>query len=78
MLAVGVVVIAVEIALILAAVLVAVHRLARAADSLEVLAYRVESEVEGIGQTLRSGWMSSLQTALGLIGGFFAGREKRR
>lgn len=77
MLALGVVVIALEIGLILVAVVIAVQRLTRAADSLEVLAYRVESEVEGIGQTLRSGWMTSLQGALSLIGGFFAGRNKR-
>lgn len=77
LLAVSVAVIAVELGVIMFAALLLALRVKRTAQAVEVLAYRVEEQVESFGSTMRSGWMRGLQTVAGLLGGFWSGRRQR-
>lgn len=77
-LAVCVAIIAAEIGVLMLTALFLVLRVRRTAHAVEVLAYRVEEEVESFGSTMRSGWMKGLQTLAGLLGGFWSGRRHRQ
>jgi hypothetical protein len=45
-------------------------------QAVEVLAYRVESEVENVGSTLRSGWLRTLGAAASVLSGLWMGRRR--
>ena len=62
--------------LVIAGVIVAL-RVKDTAQAVEVLAYRVEHEVENVGSTLRSGWVRSLGAAASVVGGLWSGRSRR-
>lgn len=68
--------IAVEIGVIMGAVIFLVVRVRRTAESVEVLAYRVEESVNNVSESLTSGWMRGLQAAASLATGLWRGRHK--
>ena len=76
-LAVSVGIIAVEIGIMMAALVFLVFRVRRTAEAVEVLAYRVEEQVESFGSTMRSGWMKGLQTIAGVATGLWSSRRHR-
>ncbi len=52
------------------------YKVHQAALAVEILAFRTDKEVEMMGETLRSGWMQSLQGLLGLAANFWSYRRK--
>ena len=68
-------VIAVEIGILIAAVSMAACKVGRAASAVETLAYRVDQQVEGIGEAMSSGWFQGAKTLLGIVGNFFPRRR---
>ena len=76
--AVCMVVITVELGVIVAAVLVVALRVRDTAQAVEVVAYRVDEEIENIGSTMRSGWLKSLSAAASVVGGLWSARRGQR
>lgn len=72
------VLITVELALITVFLVVTLLKIRQTAQAVEVLAYRVDHEVEHIGETMRSGWVKSLQAAASVIGGLWGGGRRRQ
>lgn len=48
----------------------------QAVRAFEMLAYRMDEEVEHVGATMRSGWMRTLQAAAGVVSSFWFGRHR--
>lgn len=70
LLAVCVAIIALELGILIAALLLALQQLQRTAQAVEVLTYRIDQQVEVVGDTLRSGWAKTLGAVIaGLMGG---------
>lgn len=69
------VIITLELAVLIAALLMVALRVKDAAQAVEVLAYRVESEVENVGTTFRSGWLRTLGAAASVVTGIWSGRR---
>jgi hypothetical protein len=67
-----------ELAVIVAAALIVALRVRDTAQAIEVLAYRVDQEVENIGSTFRSGWLKSLGAAATMAAGLWSGRSRGR
>lgn len=67
-----------ELAVIVAAALIVALRVRDTAQAVEVVAYRVDQEIESIGSTFRSGWLKSLGAAATLVGGLWGGRRRGR
>ena len=61
--------------LVIAGVIVAL-RVKDTAQAVEVLAYRVEHEVENVGSTLRSGWVRTLGGLASVVTGAWTGRNR--
>ena len=70
--------ITIELGIIVAAALIVALRLRDTAQAIEVVAYRVDQEIESIGSTFRSGWLKSLGAAATLVGGLWTGRRRGR
>lgn len=51
-----------ELAVMIAVFTAAMLKVKDAAQAVEIAAYRVDQEVSQVGQTLRSGWFSTLKT----------------
>ncbi len=64
-----------ELGIIVAAIVSVALRVRDTAQAVEVAAYRVESEVEGIGTTLRSGWLKTLGATASIVAGLWTGRR---
>ncbi len=60
-----------EIGLILAAVVYLVLRVSKTSQAVEVLAYRIEDRVS----SFKTGWISALQGAGGLLSGWLGARR---
>lgn len=75
--AVCIALIALEIAVMMAAMVYLALRVQRAAQSVEVLAYRVEESVSSVTSSLTSGWMKALQAGASLLTGAFRARQRR-
>lgn len=58
--------IVVELAVMIAVFAVAMVKVRDAASAVEVAAYRVDQEVQGFGESMREGWVSSLKNILSL------------
>ncbi|MBI3552103.1 MAG: hypothetical protein HY077_06260 [Elusimicrobia bacterium] len=69
--------ITVELGIIVAAILMVALRVRDTAQAVEVVAYRVDSEIEGIGSTLRSGWLKTLGATASVVAGIWSGRRGR-
>ncbi len=67
-----------ELGIIVAALLIVALRLRDTAQAIEVLAYRVDQEVENIGSTLRSGWLKTLGATASVISGLWSGRQRQK
>lgn len=74
--AVCLILITLELGVLIAAALIVALRVKDAAQAVEVAAYRVESEVENVGSTLRSGWMRTLGGVASLVTGVWSGRNR--
>lgn len=70
--------ITIELGVIVAAALIVALRVKDTAQAVEVVAYRVDQEIENIGSTLRSGWLKSLATAASVVAGIWTGRRRGR
>jgi hypothetical protein len=70
-------IIAIELAILIAGLLMAAMHISRAARAIETLAYRIEENVQHVGDGLRSGWMKTLGIAARMAGGFWSGRKDR-
>ena len=70
--------IALEIAVMMAALVFLALRVRRAAESVEVLAYRVEESVANVSSTFTSGWVKALQAGASLLTGAWRGRQSRQ
>jgi hypothetical protein len=68
--------IALEIGIIMAALVILALRVRRAAESVEVLAYRVEESVSNVSASLTSGWMKGIQAAAALATGMWKSRRQ--
>ncbi len=60
-----------ELGIAITAFALAMCKVGKAAQAVEVLAYRVDQQVEGFSATVRSGWFQGAQTVLGLVGRFW-------
>ena len=60
-----------ELAVMIAVFAAAMVKVKDAAQAVEVAAYRVDQEVLGFGQSLRSGWGSAIQTVVNAGLAFF-------
>jgi hypothetical protein len=56
--------IVVELAVMIAVFAVAMVKVRDAAQAVEVAAYRVDQEVQSFGDSMRTGWVSSLKSIL--------------
>lgn len=63
--------IVVELAVMIAVFAIAMLRVRDAASAVEIAAYRVDQEVQSFGETMRSGWVSALKSALSVGLQFF-------
>jgi O-glycosyl hydrolase len=63
--------IVVELAVMIAVFAVAMLRVRDAASAVEIAAYRVDQEVQTFGESMRSGWVSALKSALSMGLQFF-------
>jgi hypothetical protein len=70
--------IALEIAVMMAAVVYLAVRVQKAAESVEVLAYRVEESVSNVTSSLTSGWMKALTAGASLLTGAWRGRQRHQ
>jgi hypothetical protein len=64
-----------ELGIIVVAILMVALRVRDTAQAVEVAAYRVETEVEGIGSTLRAGWLKTLGATASIVAGLWTGRR---
>lgn len=70
--------IALELAVVVAFLVVTLYNVNRTAQAIEVLAYRVDQEIVHLGGALRSGWTRALGSAVtSLVGGWWSGRHKQ-
>ena len=76
--AVCIALIALEVAVMMAALVYLALRVRRAAESVEVLAYRVEESVSNVTSSLTSGWMKALQAGASLLTGAFRARQRHQ
>ena len=74
--AVCLIMITIELGVLIAAGLIVALRVKDAAQAVEVMAYRVESEVENVGSTLRSGWVRTLGGVASVVTGIWTGRSR--
>lgn len=63
--------IVVELAVMIAVFAIAMLRVRDAASAVEVAAYRVDQEVQSFGESMRSGWVSALKSAVSVGLQFF-------
>ena len=70
------VLITIELALITVFMVVTLLKIRQTAQAVEVLAYRVDHEVENIGATMRSGWLKTLSSAASVLSGLWSGRRR--
>ena len=63
--------IVVELAVMIAVFAIAMLRVRDAAAAVESAAYRVDQEVQTFGETMRSGWVSALKSAVSVGLQFF-------
>ncbi|MEK7858590.1 MAG: hypothetical protein AAB320_05550 [Elusimicrobiota bacterium] len=71
--AVSLAVIAVEIAVGMAALVYAALKIQKAAEAVEVTAYRVDEQVMNFGSRINDGWMGTgIKAALALAGHLFS------
>ncbi len=75
--AVFVVIIALEFAVALVFLIAALLHIRQAARAVEVLTYRVDEEVDHVGTLMRSGWMKVVQTAVSGMFGVWEGRRRK-
>lgn len=68
-------IIALELGIVIAAVSITACKVSRAAQAVEMLAYRVDEQVEGIGEAMSSGWFQGAKAILGVFGNFFPWRK---
>lgn len=78
LIAVCAVIITLELALGLAFFIAGLLRIQQAARAIEVLAYRLDEEVDHAGSLMRSGWMKALQSAASVAFGIWSGRRRDR
>jgi hypothetical protein len=64
--------IVVELAVMIAVFAVAMMRVRDAAAAVEIAAYRVDQEVQTVGESLRTGWFSALKGVLSVGMRYFA------
>ena len=74
--AVCLIMITIELGVLIAAALIVALRVKDAAQAVEVMAYRVETEVENVGSTLRSGWVRTLGGLASVVTGAWTGRNR--
>lgn len=68
--------IALELGVLVAFGIYALVKIRRAAEALEVVAYRVDHQVISVGETLRESWIGSgLKAAMGLAGYLWGQRQ---
>ena len=65
--------IALELGILIAGVLVALSRLQRTAKAVEVLAYRLDQKVDDVGAALKSTWLRSVGA---MLAGFLGNRKR--
>jgi hypothetical protein len=64
--------IVVELGVMIAVFAVAMIRVKDAAQAVEVAAYRVDQEVQTFSETMRSGWINAVRSAISVGMRFFA------
>ena len=64
-------VLVVELTILIAVMIVTLLQIKKAAQSVEVLAYRVDQQVAYFGETVRSGWMNLFGSVLKLASRYF-------
>lgn len=70
-------VIALELAIVVAFLVVTLYNVNRTAQAVEVLAYRLDQELIHLGSTLRSGWTRALGSAVSsFVSGWWRGRKE--
>lgn len=74
--AVSLVIIAMEILVAIIFFIVTLLQIRQAARAIEVLTYRADEEVENFSTTMRSGWIHVLQAAASIAAGFYTSRRK--
>lgn len=57
----------VEMSVLVVVLTVVLLQIRKTSQAVEVLAYRVDQQVAGFGELIRSGWMQALQTTLRII-----------
>ncbi len=68
--------IAVELAIVVVVLAVALVKIGQAAKAVEVLAYRIEDRVAGFGRWTNAGLVSGLEGVARFLGGFFGARRR--
>lgn len=69
-------VIAIELGALVGFGIYTLLKIRRAAEALEIVAYRVDHQVISVGETLREGWAGAgLKAALGLAGYLWGARK---
>jgi hypothetical protein len=68
--------IVIELGIGIAAFVLLALALRQAVRAFEMLAYRVDEEVEHVSAVMKSSWMKSLQAAAGIISGMWFGRNR--
>lgn len=63
--------IVVELAVMIAVFAVAMIKVRDAAQAVEIAAYRVDQEVQTLGESMRAGWISSLKNLVSVGMAFF-------
>ena len=74
--AVCAVVVAIELGIAIAGFVLMTLAIREGARAVEMLAYRVDEEVEHVGTTMRSGWVRSLQALAGIASGIWLGKKR--
>ncbi|MBI5629994.1 MAG: hypothetical protein HY921_03815 [Elusimicrobia bacterium] len=75
--AVCVAIMTVELSFLLAFLIITLRKIKQGAQAVEVLAYRVEEEVEAFTSRMRSGWFKALEgTARILMSAFWPSKKK--
>jgi O-glycosyl hydrolase len=64
--------IVVELGVMIAVFAIAMLRVRDAASAVEVAAYRVDQEVQTFGESMRSGWVTALKSAVSVGMRFFS------
>ncbi len=65
-----------ELGVVVAFLVLTLVRVQRTAEAVEILAYRIDEQVDAVGRTVRSGWGSALGAAASFAGGWFSGRRR--